>query len=122
LCDVLCIFYQHAAFVVHQSIAAAEDREWRETVELPSHGGLPVAQCADAIALGTVHAPVEGSESFARNAGASANILAQESRGEIVQFLRKPAMTGVPLRFQAEREVIDALLAAAQMVASTKED
>jgi len=142
--DVLCIFYQQAAIIVHQGVAAVQDSEGGEGGEVPSESLLAIAGNAEMLALGTQEADIEGvevlstntpeialspcepgqevGETLATDCGPGDDILAQQARGDHLELVRNASVMSTPMRLQAEGEVVHTLLAAAKLVALADEN
>ena len=83
---------------------------------------MPLTAGAQSIAQGTGDSCFEGGEALASEAGACGDILAQKADGYLLESVCEPAVTGAPLRLDAEIEVVDTLVAAAQLVAFAHDD
>ena len=64
----------------------------------------------------------KSSEALACDGDAGYNVLAQEADGDPLEFVGEAAMARTPLRFHAEGEVVDALLATAELIAFAGKD
>ena len=58
------------------------------------------------VTLGTGHSRFKGGEAFAGDTGAGDDILAQKAKGGQLESVGEPAMTGAPIRFGAEGEIV----------------
>ena len=85
-------------------------------------GGDEFARVAVPIPAGTDHARLQRGKPLAGNTGAGDDVLAQESRGEMMEFLDEAAMAAAPLQFHAESKVVDALLPAVELIPLADED
>ena len=108
--------------IVHQRKAATENRDWRKRGQVASQGCFALMQRAEAITLGACDPGLQRREALACDGDARHHVLTQETDGEPLEFVGEAAMAHGPLRFHAEGEIVDALLAAAELIAFAHED
>jgi len=108
--------------IVHQRIAATENGERRKRGQVADEACFALVQRTESITLGARDAGLQRSEPLACDGNARCDVLAQEPDGEPLQFVGEAALARAPMRFHAEGEVVNALLAAAELIAFADED